>query len=358
LRGQACQALSRFREAKENYLRAHRSHKHGGDIYGQMNAACRLGDVERQLENFSSAVGWYSLAYRLASRNSHHYSTMIHDAALGRALSLRGMGNLTAAAQELKMLAKKYRKADDKGGYAHAMWALGTTERFLGRLKEAESHLKLSVSLYTQLQDPVGLAYARCGLGGTLRMRGRAKESGQLYAKANNVFRKNGDAFGTAYSFCGQGNALRMQGFLKQSLIYSRQAFKIYTSLHQKSPLAFVLWTLAQTNISLKNYSLADHYLTRAEKLFKSVKDRRGLVYISLGRGELYRQQNIQKAPSFYNRAIRSAKRLNLQFEIVHGRRGLLLCQPQNKPSLNSIFRSYKKCGVNFGSFKHYSSLP
>jgi tetratricopeptide (TPR) repeat protein len=323
-----------FRRARAIFLRANALFTRAHDPIGVVETAQKLGDVHRQLEEFSAAARWYSAA--LKHLPSQSYDSTKVDLECGLALCHRGEGKYARAITGLKRALHGYTRRHDHEGVAYAQWALGTTQRFAGRFIDAERNLRKSISLYEKLKDTSGLAYARCGLGGTLRMRGHARESEKLYRQANAVFKKLGDRFGQAYSFCGQGNALRMQGRERYGIPFMKKAIALYTSLKQKGPRAFVLWSLAQAEQSLGHEKAAAHHLNQSEKLFRAVNDRRGLTYISLGRRA-------------FRDALRRARNESLPFEAAHALRGL---------DDKRAFSLYRKCGVNHSAFLRNRALP
>ncbi len=247
------------------------------------------------------------------------------DADIGIGMCWRGLEKFSEAIRRLKKCSTAYRKRNDQEGFAYALWALGTTQRFAGRLSAAEKNLRQSVRLYEKLGDKNGLAYARCGLGGTLRMRGKNKESFGHYQWANRVFKIEKDRFGEAYSNCGQGNALRMQGKVMAALPYMTKAEVLYRKLGQKGPLAFVLWSRAQAEISLKKFSSAKKRIAESRRIFKSVSDPRGLVYADLGEGQLLMAQNDPRCFYFFRRVLKAARLQKFPLETGYARRRLRL---------------------------------
>ncbi len=309
--------------------------------------------MARQLEQFSEALTWYALVdtslrrWKHPPKNKYRYST---DALCGMAMAYRGRGEFSRAIRLLRQTERRYKNQNDLEGGAYALWAMGTTYRFQGQFLKAEKALRQAIGIYRSLKDASGLAYAQAGLGGTLRMIGRPKESGRLYQKANRTFVKLGDKFGLAYTFCGQGNAHRMQNHLSVSKTFMDKAIGLYSKLGQKGPRGFVLWSRAQTNILLGQFSPAANDLHSSGKLFSSVNDRRGLVYVDLGWGEFWRHKNNQRAAQFYRRASQKAKALGLPFEFAHAQRFL-------KRAKNSD-NFYQKLGVQFKTFLRYKSFP
>ena len=167
-----------------------------GDPFGQVQVCLRLGDIERQLECFSEAAKWYERAQRLIGKNKSTLSKPLKravlDAASGKALCLRGKGQLRKAERWLHDLLFLYKEEKDHEGAAYLYWALGTTERFLGNLRLAEKNLKASLREYSRLKNRSGQAYALCGLGGTYRMQGLARNQGLNIERLINFFLRRG----------------------------------------------------------------------------------------------------------------------------------------------------------------------
>lgn len=346
LLGTALQTLGFFQPAFRSLERAFFFYRKAGDKFGQRSVAHRLGDVERQLEKFSSALTWYERARRgTSARDSQNI-----DARMGTALALRGLGRYDDAIRLFQNLFHSYRSLKDTAGMAYALWAMGTTQRFAGHLVAAEKNLRKSISLYEKCGDVEGLSYARCGLGGTLRMRGKPNESEKLYAAANGYFVRSGDQFGTAYSFCGRSNALRMQGKLSASLPFMKKAEAIYRRLGQKGPLAFVLWSRSQLEGEKGRFATAKKALSEATRLFSSVQDPRGLLYCLLGRAELARRQNDDRTSrKIFGQAAKTARRLKLFYEEAHA------LQRLGNPRAASL---YRRAGIEMAGFRRYNALP
>lgn len=352
-RASSLQIIGKFHAAYRYFSKAFNFYKSHGDIYGQVQSAHQAGDMARQIEQFSLAITWYEKSLKLLPhwKNSfnHKYQSRT-DAIVGMALAYRGNGEFSRAIRFFHQVERRYKIRGDEEGVAYALWAKGTTHRFQGQFGRAEKALRCAIKTYQALKDSSGLAYALAGLGGTLRMQGRAIESGKMYKKANRIFSQLGDNFGVAYTFCGQGNALRMQNRWIDSLVFMNKAIKLYTTLKQKGPRGFVLWSRAQTHILLRHFALAKRDLRSAQKLFSEVKDRRGLVYCDLGWGEYWRHQNDSRAVKAYRRAHQNGKRQGLIFEAVHALR--FLNPSQKWPS------SYRKFDVDSRAFFRYRSLP
>ncbi len=304
--GSIHQAAGRFNDARRFFLKWYR-------LTNESVAALRLADVCRQLENFKSAVHWYQVALHLARRAK--VSQDVSDAYLGLAMCERGIQKFPSAIRLLTASLLSYEKSHDSEGAAYALWALGTTQRFAGRLIQAESNLRRSIARYKKIDDPSGLAYAMCGLGGTLRMRGKYVESFSLYKKASKTFVRFRDRFGEAYSNCGQGNALRMQGKLSAALPFMKKAERLYRQLGQKGPLGFVLWSRGQWELERNNVAMARRFFFDAKKIFKKVKDRRGILYCDLGFAEILRLKNKPDFRRVFRRITTTAQALGLPLE-------------------------------------------
>lgn len=294
------------------------------DYAGVVEICHQLGDIFRQLERYDIAKRWYKNSAGAVSRMNSDRKIKNQwrlDASTGEALCWRGLEKYARSLRLLKTNLSTYEKNRDLQGSAYLMWAVGTTLRFMGRLKEADKNLQSAVRLYKKLGDKSGYAYALCGLGGTLRMRGLYKKSQSCYRSAQTQFKKDGDEFGLAYSSCGQANALRMQGRFKEARRHFKRAFSIYRRKNLMGPLGFVLWSLAQQDIQLLNIDKANRHLREAGKLFKSVKDKRGLVYVQLGWGMYHKRSNTTKAYACFKKAYKKAKRLDLKLEMTHAAR-------------------------------------
>ena len=263
-------------------------------------------------------------------------------------MAWRGLGRYATAIAAFSKLLPVYRRRNDREGEAFVLWAMGTTERFAGCLADADRHLKSAVRLYERLGDASGLAYARCGWGGTLRMRGDAARSRALYARGFRYFRRAGDRFGMAYASCGQGNAWRMLGRLSVAVPFMKRAEEFYRQLRLPGPLGFVLWSRAMLETERRAWSHATRFLAAAEAEFRRAKDPRGLVYVTLGKGELARARQKDSSLQYYRRADRQAGRLGLFFEQAHAR----VREGRADVSI------YRRFGVSISLFSRFRSLP
>lgn len=352
------QLQGNFPLALKNFLVSYRFYKSQKSLHYQSLIAHHLGDIYRQIESFDLAIHWYEEVQKLLKNIPKNNSSLIDDAITGRALSFRGKGKYQAAINLLLKQKVRYEKAKDYEAAAYANWAIGTTYRFIGDFKKAVNHLKKSLQIYSRIQDQTGKAYAFCGLGGTLRMMGVPTESLECYLFAHKTFKSYGDQFGQAYSLCGTGNAYRMMRNYSTAIKFSHQAEQLYRKLKQKGPLGFVLWSLAQNEIALGLKKQAKLHLIEAWKLFKNVNDQRGLTYVQLGWGEFFRDENPAKAKKHYLLAGKQAKKCGILFEQIHARARIHLLSGGRPLSLNLDFPQYKKCGVDFESFRKYETLP
>ncbi|MCB4755908.1 MAG: hypothetical protein LHV69_02570 [Elusimicrobia bacterium] len=271
------------------------------------------------------------------------------DAKCGIALCRRGRGEFREAATEFGRITRIYKNINDNDGFAYALWAYGTTQRFIGYVRKAEISLRKSLRLYEKGPDKRGSAYVMCGLAGTLRMKGWAKESGQLYRKAHATFKRINDRFGLAYSYCGMGNAVRMEGNMNLALKLLNKSIKLYKKMGQKGPLGFVYWSRAQARIYLKQFMEAREDLKRARHLFHAARDVRGMVYGDLGWGEYYRCLGDPHHRIDYARALREARSLGLNLEMLLAKRAL---------GHKVGWSRFKKLGVDINRFSRYKTIP
>ncbi len=340
----AQQAVGQPNRAVQSAKRALSFYKKLQDVPGKQEALLRIADQYRQQERFQEAMTYYRQAKKCGRKDS---SESI-DAECGTALALRGEGNFLGAFFQLRKCYQRYAKSKDFAGMAHAAWALGTTARFLARFDDAQRWLKRSAHLYRRVGDAAGQAYVRCGLGGTFRMQGRPSDSLRLYKEAATFFRSSGDRFGWAYANCGQGSALRMLGRTSEALKFMRTAESVYGELGQRGPLAFVKWGIALALLDRGDLRESHRQLIVAQRLFRSVDDKRGQVYVILAHGESKRAMGGPAEPIF-RRALRHAARRRLPFEEAHAR-WRLTGQPRK-----NVYRSF---ALSWRGFLKYRSIP
>lgn len=321
------------------------------DRYGLAIALLQLGDILRQCEMFSESSKKYSEGGRVAKSllGNDAAKRLPADSMIGIALCHRAMGRYRQCLHLLNQALTAAHKRRDRDASSYLCWAIGTTHRFAGNLRPAEKYLRQSLMEYQRLGDVSGVAYARAGLGGTLRMRGLAHESGILYRQAHKTFRHLNDLFGVAYTWCGQSNAARLRHQFPKALGLMNRAANLYMTLGQKGPLGFVLWSRAQLLAETGKADAALRDLKRAKRLFSNVKDHRGLVYVALGFGEVYRRLKPTLARSYFATAHRRARQLSLPLERAHAERRLYDRFPE---------ALYAKTGVDLSRFQRYTALP
>lgn len=339
----SAQVSGQFSLAYESFRRALKEYSQLRDRIGVAQTLLHLGDVCRQMEKFQEARSYYARVS--AEKNSH----LRIEALCGDAMSLRGLGLWNKSLSGFKKYLSFFEKNRDPEGVAYALWAMGTTERFAGSFKSAKQHLTQSVAIYQRLGNKSGWAYAMAGLGGTLRMMGLPGPSGRLYARAHGVFRRFHDDFGRAYTYCGQGNALRMQNKVSQALPYMNKAIRLYQKLGMKGPLGFVLWSRAQARILQGQFSAAKKDLSHSERLFKQVRDPRGLTYVDLGWGEYWKNRNKTKSDFYFRKSATRAKKFHLPFEQAHA------LVRYNRADFSTVFR---RRNVVLPAFRKYRSIP
>ncbi|MBI5562513.1 MAG: tetratricopeptide repeat protein [Deltaproteobacteria bacterium] len=307
---------SKFLEAIPIYLEA----KKLAPKDSELKAACSasLGDTYRMAGAFVKAVKCYKEAHRLSVILGDEMRGL--DALVGLGLSLRALGSIKEAIAVFDGALAGYRKAKDEAGTAFTLWARAGALRIKGDLNGALGGFAEARGIFKRLRDQSGVGYCLTGLGGASRVAGFPKESGKHYAEANKLFTKHKDAFGVAYSYCGVANSLRMQGDFKASLAYFKKAKTQYKRIGDKVSYAYTLWGEGSSLLMLGKAELASEDFKEAARLFRETKDRRGLIYCELSRGQMQFKKNASKAAELVNKAFKEARSIGLGVEIAYAK--------------------------------------
>ena len=255
------------------------------DLEGMLHCMLSLGDTYRMTGDFVLAAKNYSQAIELAK--SHREPIWIADARVGLGLSLRALGRWKEALKLIRESVRTYRRTDDLEGLAFSLWAEAGALRIQGEIAESIKTFRKSFAIFKELKNDQGIGYCLCGLGGTHRVAGLISDSLKYYNEANMLFSRIKDRFGRAYSYCGIGNAYRMMKDYKRSLANFPKAVDLYQEIGDRVSYAYTLWSLGTTYKMMGNFQKAHDNFTKANMLFKRTKDPRGIIYCSLGLGEI-----------------------------------------------------------------------
>ncbi len=304
---------------------------------GSFEAFSGLAGCLRLTGDFRGAIA----AYKTALERSVCDEEQKADTFMGLGMACRGLSEYAAAGRYFSKAAISYKASGDWPGFAYYCWCQGGLRRITGDLRGSRRLFMLSVKFYGLLKDESGKAYALAGLGGILRMLGDFSDSFACYSKASVIFRKHGDRFGFAYCNCGMGSASRMLLKPAKSEAFYKIALLNYRGIKDEVNIAFVLWGYANTLILSGRLTEAKRRHIESARLFLKHKDKRGMVYALLQKGELERNSgNLLEGARCFRAAGMRAKALGLKFEALHAQTGLFFCKKAKSP-----YKQYAKLG-------------
>ncbi|MCS7176292.1 MAG: tetratricopeptide repeat protein [Candidatus Kapabacteria bacterium] len=355
-RAEAAYAEARFREAARLYaqLATLLTPKTPEWYTCQLHRAHCL----RLLGRFRHALQLYEQLQRFVTETSREDST---DLIVGKALSLRVLGDLKTAQQLLQQALQTYQRQHDTEGILHTLWALGTTLRFAGDFRSAWGYLRQAMELYrrTRVGSPT---YLYCALGGLSRMQGAPKRSLRYYWQAHRNALREEDLFGIAYSACGIANAYRILGDWEAAEHFFTVARLHYEHIGERLSYAYTLWGEAMLFLLLRRWDAAAERLHSAERIFQRIGDRRGLIYTTMVHLQLTALSHGHLPKDHLHslqRALRWANRHGYWFELLHLHllRRLLGIEPQES-SEAELQRAYRACGSQWLRWSRPIALP
>ncbi len=288
----------------------------------RLRALLGLGHGLRMLARFKEAGRYYRQALQLS--RVHKDKASVLDAQVGLAMSLRGQEKYEEACRLLERSVVQYGRQHDRFGLFHSLWFLAGTLRLCGRLDHSAKFFRHALGLAKRLGYEEGVAYGLCGLGGINRVRGDARSSLLCYQQACRLFNKLKNPFGLAYSSCGIGNAFRILGRTKNALAWTKLSIRRYLAQGDRVNVGYTYFTLAMLYMGSAQFSSSRTAIARMKRLFSSVQDNRGLVYVDLGLANLSLAQNrLDQAPVFFRKGLSRAVRLKLPLEKLYCLQGL-----------------------------------
>ena len=92
-------------------------------------------------------------------------------------------------------------------------------------------------------------------------------------------------------------------------------------------------------------YARSGRTFDKASELFRATKDRRGLIYCRLGKGELaFLGGQEKKAHGYFSRAYRTAEKFGYHAEACHALNCLSLVRPSS--DRRTVRAAYGRCGL------------
>jgi class 3 adenylate cyclase/tetratricopeptide (TPR) repeat protein len=202
-----------------------------------------IGEIVRQLGDFTEARRWYDEALSLAT------TVRDRDAALrARAQALKGAGtlaaqggdNTTARALFEESLALR-RELNDRQGTAALLSNLGVVAYYAGDYAAARSLDEEGLGVFREIGDLWSTATLLNNLGDIARDMADYDAARQLLEESLRVRRQLGDIGGIAFSLNSLGDLLLDQGDIEAASPVLRESLQINAQLGDRAAMAFLL---------------------------------------------------------------------------------------------------------------------
>ncbi|MDQ7786354.1 MAG: tetratricopeptide repeat protein [Thermodesulfovibrionales bacterium] len=330
---------SSYRQALRLFLKALKTYGKMHDEDGMLRCMLSAGDIFRMVGDFDQAAHSYSGAIALARKTRDPLITA--DAQAGLGLALRAQGKWRDALRYIRRSRKFYEKNKDRQGVAFSLWAEAGALRIQGDITGTLRLYREAYRRFRSLGDTQGIGYCLCGLGGASRIAGNFRDSLKFYKEANTIFTDLKDTFGKAYSFCGIGNAYRMLQDYNNALMYFSKAVRLYTRIGDRVSYSYTLWGVATAYKMTGDSEKARLFFKKALGLFRKTKDPRGVIYCTLGLGEiaLLKKKNAL-AEKYLSFALQESRTYRFALELCYAQ---ILCSARDGKKVPGC---YNKAGT------------
>lgn len=357
--------LRHYQALKNKYRKELASLRNQGDLQGEANLYCLLGDLENVTGEFRKAEAAYD-AYRKAESL---YEKTDNNLGLGRVWYGRGeMERKRNQYNDAKKAYEKaklyYQRANSYQGQAAVQLTLGhikrnTAEKF-DDLKEAQSFYKSAKNLYEMAESRVGEANVFCAFGELECSLGNYAESEKAYDQAASLYRKKNNELGLANVLMGQGDLARVRNDNSQALVFYKQAAGHYKTIQDDLGQANALTGLAHVNRKFPapyHFGKSSNHYGNALNLYTTLEDTLGMANVLAGQGDLETLQgNHEKAETNYLSAKRYYEDLGDKLGQAHVALGLGRLEAiQNKT--DSALKRYGQAEYIYRIFKNLLGL-
>lgn len=263
---------------RSNFKKALYLYNKAREYGSSLNIDLGIAHTLRIMGDFEGALRFYD---RICKKYKNR--TVLADAMVGKALSLKGLSRTGEAVKILKRAEKIYEELDDEMGFAYLNWAYCVVFRISGNFKEAMEYGERALAIFNYFEDKKGILYSSCALGGLSRILGNLEDSLNYYKKANEIAGELKDKFGIAYSYCGLGNYYRMNLNFKKAMENFKKAEEIYREIGDIVSFSYTLWSMGILMTLKGRFKEAFRYFEESLSNFEKTRDRRGVLYSLMG---------------------------------------------------------------------------
>ncbi len=228
-----------------------------------------IGNVQRQLSDFPSALEHHSQALRLARECRDGRAEI--NALDGMSWALMGQGRYDDAKKHLTLALAQAYQADDKRGKAQVLFHLGDVAYRQGDSQATSAYGAECLKLYQELEDKQGIGGALKVMGFCHFMQGQYQESFHYHTQSKSMYAQIGDRWGAASSLTNQGESSRRQGKFPEAEQYYLEALNIYREIGSQLGEAITNLNLGHVHCGLQNDSRAREYFYQSTRQSQAI---------------------------------------------------------------------------------------
>ena len=318
-------------EAKIHYQKAHDLYVRVDNTYGQANALTHLGDAYRKLGDLQESCSRY--------RGSLEFHREHRDR-LGQANSLKGLGHVYLRMDNIPFSKECFEQAlvlheavNDVVGQANDMSSLADIYQRSDNLAKAEEAYKAALCLHDRANDDLGKGNALSHLGDLDRKRNQLLKAEDYYTQALQSHVKASDMLGQANDLKGLGGIYHKKGDSNKAIDKYNAALILYEGINHSLGKAN-----CQRSIGHINYS--QNLLHDASKRFQDALENYQRANDSIGQGNALnglgdverRSGSLSKAEQLYKQALQAHQKADDKIGQGNDYKGLgILYEKQSK---------------------------
>lgn len=246
-------------------------------------------------------------------------------------------------------------------GISNAYVTLVMMHQRSGNMDSAQYYLNQYESLYRKNLENKRVAINYYNTAGLFyKNQGRYKESLPYLLETLKLIGPTGKKVSQAGQMLNIGNAYHALGDFQNAVKYHLNSLTLFEEIQNKRGQSFVLQSLGGDFLSLRQYPVAENYFLKSEKIKQEAGDKRGLVSSWTSLGEVYRLQgDPQRAMTYINKALASARELNLnteQKDLLFNKGLILKSQNKNKEAREAFLEGIAIARTS-GDSLHLSKL-
>ncbi|XP_068738805.1 tetratricopeptide repeat protein 28-like [Montipora capricornis] len=315
--------VANFNQAIRSYTEALAMFKEMGFRAGEGKAYSGLGIAYQSLGNFKQAIEYHNQDLSIAKEQAIEYHNQdlsiakeVGDLAgegqaycnLGNAYDSLGnfsLGNFKHAIEYLNQVLSIAKEVGDLAGEGQAYGNLGNAYRRLGNFKQAIEYHNQDLSIAKEVGDLAGEGQAYGNLGNAYDSLGNFKQAIEYHNQDLSIAKEVGDIAGEGRAYGNLGNAYHSLGNFKQAIEYHNQRLSIAKEVRDLAGEGRAYCNLGNAYHSLGNFKQAIEYHNQHLSIAKEVGDPIGQALAFYHLGCVHEiSDSLSKALNYYRQSI------------------------------------------------------